>query len=38
MLSNLHLQAWQEAALNETRIIKEDEAGELLSVAGVLAD
>lgn len=38
MLNNPHLQAWQEAALNETRIIKEDEAGELLSVAGVLAD
>ena len=38
MLNNPHLQTWQEAALNETRIIKEDEAGELLSVAGVLAD
>ena len=38
MLNNPHLQAWREAALNETRIIKEDEAGELLSVAGVLAD
>ena len=37
MLNNPHLQTWQEAALNETRIIKEDEAGELLSVAGVLA-
>ena len=38
MLNNPHLQAWREAALYETRIIKEDEAGELLSVAGVLAD
>ena len=37
MLNNPHLQTWQEAALNETRIIKDDEAGELLSVAGVLA-
>ncbi len=38
MLNNPHLQAWQEAALNEVRIIKEDEAGELLSVVGVLAN
>lgn len=38
MLNNPHLQAWQETALNETRVIKEDEAGEILSVIGVLAD
>ncbi|WP_183620289.1 glutathione S-transferase family protein [Psychrobacter luti] len=37
MLNNTHLQTWQEAALNETRVIKEDEAGKLLSIAGVLA-
>lgn len=38
MLNNPHLQAWQETALNETHVIKEDEAGEILSVIGVLAD
>ena len=38
MLNNPHLQAWREAALEETRVIKEDEAGEILSVVGVLAD
>ena len=38
MLNNPHLQAWREAALKETRVIKEDEAGEILSVVGVLAD
>ena len=38
MLNNPHLHAWIESALKEKRVIKEDEAGELLSVAGVLAD
>ena len=38
MLNNPHIQAWREAALKETRVIKEDEAGEILSVVGVLAD
>ena len=37
MLNNTHLHAWIESALKEKRVIKEDEAGELLSVAGVLA-
>ena len=37
MLSNPHIQAWREAALKETRVIKEDEAGEILLVVGVLA-
>ena len=38
MLSNPHIRAWREAALKETRVIKEDEAGEIISVVGVLAD
>lgn len=38
MLNNLHIQAWINSALKETRVIKEDEAGEILSVVGVLAD
>ena len=37
MLNNTHLHAWIESALKEKRVIKEDEAGELLSVAGILA-
>ena len=37
ILNNPHVQAWQKAALKETRIIEEDEAGEILSVEGILA-
>ena len=37
LLNNPHVQAWQKSALKETRIIEEDEAGEILSVAGILA-
>ena len=37
ILNNPHVQAWQKSALKETRIIEEDEAGEILSVEGVLA-
>lgn len=37
MLNNPHVQAWQQAALKETRIIEEDEAGEILSLVGSLA-
>ncbi|MFZ3074784.1 MAG: glutathione S-transferase family protein [Psychrobacter glacincola] len=37
ILNNPHIQAWQKAALKETRIIEEDEAGEILSVEGILA-
>ena len=36
MLNNPHLQAWIDSALKETRVIKEDEAGEILSLNGVL--
>jgi len=36
MLNNPHVQAWREAALKETRRIAEDEAGEILSLVGVL--
>jgi glutathione S-transferase len=38
MISNLHMKAWIEAALKETRIIEEDESGEILSVIGALGD
>lgn len=31
LLNNVHMQAWQQQALKETRIIMEDEAGEILS-------
>ena len=37
LLNNPHVQAWQKSALKETRIIEEDEAGEILSVEGILA-
>ena len=37
LLNNPHVQAWQKAALKETRIIEEDEAGEILSLVGSLA-
>ena len=38
MLNNRHIQAWIDSALKETRVIKEDEAGEIVSMVGVLAD
>ena len=38
MLNHPHILAWQQSALAETRIIEEDEAGEILSVVGVLAN
>ncbi|MGP4848755.1 hypothetical protein ACTXGQ_31980, partial [Marinobacter sp. 1Y8] len=38
MLNHPYIQAWQQSALTETRIIEEDEAGEILSVVGVLAN
>ncbi len=38
MLNNPHIKAWIQAALQETRIIEEDEAGEILSLVGVLAN
>lgn len=38
MLNHPNIQAWQQLALTETRIIEEDEAGEILSVVGVLAN
>jgi glutathione S-transferase len=37
MLNHPHIQAWQQSALTETRIIEEDEAGEIISIAGILA-
>ena len=37
ILNNPHVQEWQKAALKETRIIEEDEAGEILSLVGSLA-
>ena len=37
MLNNPHIDAWVQAALQETRIIEEDEAGEILSIVGILA-
>ncbi|WP_201577400.1 glutathione S-transferase family protein [Psychrobacter immobilis] len=36
MLNNPYIQAWIDSALKETRVIKEDEAGEILSLNGVL--
>ncbi|MEN6669343.1 glutathione S-transferase [Psychrobacter sp. B38] len=38
MINNPHMKVWIESALKETRIITEDEAGEIVSVTGVLAD
>lgn len=38
MLNNPQMQVWIESALQETRIIEEDEAGEILSIVGVLAE
>ena len=37
MLNNPHIQKWSESALQETWIIEDDEAGEILSIMGVLA-
>lgn len=37
MLNNVHMQSWIQSALTETRIIEEDEAGEILSLIGALA-
>ena len=37
MMTNPHINAWIQAALQETRIIEEDEAGEITSLSGVLA-
>lgn len=37
MLNDLHMQSWIELALTETRIIEEDEAGEITSVCGALS-
>lgn len=37
MLNNPHIKAWIQAALQETRIIEEDEAGEIVSLSGVLS-
>ncbi|MDN5566108.1 MAG: glutathione S-transferase family protein [Psychrobacter sp.] len=38
MLNNPHIQQWRDHALQETRIIDEDEAGEICSIVGVLAE
>lgn len=38
MLNNPYMKVWIDAALKETRIIQEDEAGEILSVAGALSN
>ncbi|WP_352309506.1 glutathione S-transferase family protein [Psychrobacter sp. W2-37-MNA-CIBAN-0211] len=38
MLNNPHIQAWIDSALKETRVIEEDEAGEIMSIAGILAN
>ena len=37
MLNNPHIKAWIQAALQETRMIEEDEAGEIVSLSGVLS-
>ncbi|MBH0086979.1 glutathione S-transferase family protein [Psychrobacter sp. SCQQ22] len=38
MLNNPHIQTWRNAALTETRIIEEDEAGQIVSLVGALAE
>ena len=38
ILNNSHIQQWCADALQETRIIDEDEAGEILSLVGALAE
>ena len=38
MLNNPHIQAWQETALQQTWVIEGDEAGEIVTLAGVLAN
>ena len=37
MLNNPHIKAWIQAALQETRMIEEDEAGEVVSLSGILS-
>ena len=37
LVNHPHIQAWQKSAFQETRIIEEDEAGEILSLSGILA-
>ncbi len=37
MINNPHIQKWCDSALQETRIIEDDEAGEIVSLIGVLA-
>lgn len=37
MMANPHIKTWIQAALQETRIIEEDEAGEIIALSGVLA-
>ena len=37
MMKNPHIKTWIQAALQETRIIEEDEAGEIIALSGVLA-
>lgn len=37
MLNNPHIKAWIQAALQETRIIEEDEAGEIVALTGILS-
>lgn len=38
MMNNPHIDAWVQAALQETRMIEEDEAGEVISLSGILAN
>ncbi|MGP4972749.1 glutathione S-transferase N-terminal domain-containing protein [Psychrobacter alimentarius] len=38
MINNPHMDTWIKTALKETRIITEDETGEIISLAGVLAN
>ncbi|MEK6219122.1 MAG: glutathione S-transferase family protein [Psychrobacter sp.] len=38
MMNNPHIDAWVQAALQETRMIEEDEAGKVISLSGILAN
>lgn len=38
MINHPHIKAWIQAALQETRVIEEDEAGEIVSLSGILAN
>ena len=38
IMNNPYIKAWIQAALAETRVIEEDEAGKILSLVGVLAN